>query len=135
MGNNPYGVFWFVASLAVVTIAAAWTQDNATTGRWVHYRDWSRKAPADGTYFVLVTADWCAPCQVLKRQIEAEVFPQAINVIVVDFDRDNEVARKMLCGNGTILRGIRYTVNDGKTSGTFLVPQSQTLKQFTGLEK
>lgn len=110
-------------------------------GRFVEYTDWKMLSATEGTRYVLVSADWCAPCQQLKAKIKNVIFPHGINVIVVDYDRHAADAVRMLGTNadgsprGTIPRLIQYrTTADGKTEGVYWNPAKKTLDQFFNLK-
>lgn len=117
------------------------TQDTELMlGRFVEYTDWKMLSATEGTRYVLVSADWCAPCQQLKAKIKDVVFPHGINVIVLDYDRNVADAVKMLGRDidgkpkGTIPRLIQYrTTADGNTEGVYWNSAKKTLDQFFNL--
>lgn len=50
-----------------------------------------------GTYYILVSAVWCAPCQVLKARLQKEIRSP---VYILDYDASPEAAKKFLKGRG-----------------------------------
>lgn len=75
----------------------------------------------EGTYYILVSADWCAPCQRLKEQIKKVIFPKGKNVVLVDYDKEETIRKKLLEGTDkTIPKLFRYKVDqNGKGVRTF----------------
>lgn len=71
------------------------------------------KAWKDGTYFVLITADWCAPCQNLKSRLTTEF--RHIEVVLVDFDTEVIKDKLMDGSDKKIPCFIRYDIKDGKS--------------------
>jgi thiol-disulfide isomerase/thioredoxin len=138
---------FFFAFIAVTAMCKqqmslhAGTQDTELMlGRFVEYTDWKMLSATEGTRYVLVSADWCAPCQQLKAKIKDVIFPHGINVIVVDYDRNAADAVRMLGSDadgkpkGTIPRLIQYrTTADGNTEGVYWNPAKKTLDQFFNL--
>lgn len=64
-----------------------------------------------GTYYVLVSAEWCSPCQRLKRDLKQ--YPKQI-IYYVDFDTNQKTARKIMGSRTSLPTFIRYEV--GETS-------------------
>lgn len=125
-------IFHFVFYFACLWAIPGACQDQTALGRWLPYADWSKAVHGSGTQFLLVSADWCGPCKILKQQIERELFPKSICVVLVDFDKDDDA--KLMVGDGTLPRFIRYTVSvDGGVSGVYWTGKT-SLKHFTGLE-
>lgn len=48
-----------------------------------------------GTYYILVSADWCAPCKVLKEQLKA--YPDTV-IYYVDYDKETSLATRLMAG-------------------------------------
>ena len=120
-------------------VNATWGQQTSVQGstpvegKFVEYTDWNLLSTTEGTRYVLVSADWCAPCQQLKAKIKDIVFPRGINVIIVDYDRSTAIADKMLGSNGTLPRLIQYRTDaNGKTEGVYWNPGKKTLDEFFG---
>ncbi len=65
-----------------------------------------------GTYFVLVSAEWCPPCQGLKRNLGQY---NHIPIYFVDFDKDTSLAKKIMQSHPTVPCLVRY---DMDASGT-----------------
>jgi thiol-disulfide isomerase/thioredoxin len=120
-------------------VNATWGQQASVQGstpvegNFVEYTDWSLLSTTEGTRYVLVSAEWCAPCQQLKAKIKDMVFPRGINVIIVDYDRSTAIADTMLGSNGTLPRLIQYRTDaNGKTEGVYWNPGKKTLDEFFG---
>jgi len=118
-------------------VNATWGQQTSVQdgtpveGRFVEYTDWELLSTREGTRYVLVSAEWCAPCQQLKAKLKDIVFPRGINVIIVDYDRSTAIADKMLGGNSTLPRLIQYRTDaNGKTEGVYWNPAKKTLDEF-----
>jgi len=121
-------------------VNATWGQQTSVQdstpveGKFVEYTDWKLLDTREGTRYVLVSAEWCAPCQQLKAKLKDIVFPRGINVIIVDYDRSTAIADKMLGGNGTLPRLIQYRTDaNGKTEGVYWNPDKKTLDEFFGI--
>lgn len=121
-------LFCFVGFLAAEQQAQQ--QPQSLFGRFVPYKQWSQVASEPGTRYVLVTATWCAPCQLLKKQLELIAFPDCINIITVDYDTHSEDARVMLGAGGTLPRLIRYSSDGEKVSGVYWDPAKVSLEDF-----
>jgi thiol-disulfide isomerase/thioredoxin len=100
------------------------SQDKA--GSFKTYNDFIKESYIDksfkeGTYYILVSADWCAPCQKLKEQIKKVIFPKGKNIILVDYDKEETIRKKLLEGTDkTIPKLFRYKVDsNGKGIRTF----------------
>ncbi len=48
--------------------------------------------PSEGTHLLHFTADWCGPCKRLKPVLDEVVEETGVSRIVVDMDKDPEVA-------------------------------------------
>lgn len=82
-----------------------------------------------GTYYLLITADWCAPCQRLKQQILA-VSPKT-TIFICDYDKDTEAAKTFLKGRG-IPYFLKVTVKTPKFIESIVPYTGGDLKKFLG---
>lgn len=71
-----------------------------------HY-DAQAKAWKPGTYFVLVSADWCVPCKGLKANL---ALYKHIPVYLVDLDREKTLAKKIMQTHRTVPCLVRYAI-------------------------
>lgn len=73
--------------------------------------DKETKSFKPGTYFVLVSAEWCLPCRQLKLQL-AE-YP-TIPVYVLDLDQDPKLSKSVMRDHRTVPCLVRYDIFDGR---------------------
>jgi thioredoxin-like negative regulator of GroEL len=94
---NALAAFFFVVSLSCSTELAQQT-DLPTSYKTAYRRAQDNHKPI----LVLVTAEWCAPCQMLKRTTLRDMMAKRgfkdFNFAMVDVDRDPEIAAKLTEG-------------------------------------
>jgi thiol:disulfide interchange protein len=83
-------------------LVAAITTGN---GEPTDYKNAYEKAmKGDKPLLVLVTADWCGPCQTMKQTTIPELLAQNkfkdFHYATVDWDRDGELAQQLIQGRG-----------------------------------
>lgn len=91
-----------------------------------HY-DAQEKAWKPGTYFVLVSADWCVPCKGLKANL---ALYQHIPFYVVDLDRENKLARIIMGSHQTVPCLVRYDIDAAGSSKRTVFRYGGNLDQF-----
>lgn len=62
------------------------------------YENWYKSEKTPGYVYFLVTADWCAPCQVLLEKLKEANMQN--KVIYVDFDKESRAAKLFTGGQG-----------------------------------
>ncbi len=92
----------------VILVLAALTNQSQPTDYKTAYK---RSMEGDKPLLVLVTAEWCPPCQRMKKStipalIDNDKF-RHFNFATVDLDKDRTDARKLI-GNGSIPQLIVY---------------------------
>ncbi len=96
----------------VILVLAAFTNSSEPTDYKTAYE---RAMKGDRPLLVLVTAEWCPPCQKMKRStIPALIHDNRFrnfNFATVDLDRDQKNARKLI-GNGTVPQLIVFEKHD-----------------------
>lgn len=104
--------------------SACFSQEKV--GSFKSYNDfikesYSKDGFKEGTYYILVSADWCMPCQRLKDQLKKVIFPKGKNVVLVDYDKEETLRKKLLEGTDkSIPKLFKYKVdNNGKGVRTF----------------
>ena len=100
------------------------------------YQDvYSKVADTEKPFIVIIGADWCPGCQVLKRKTVPQVANEGgfkgIGVAYVDYDRDAKLAKQLMKGT-TIPQVIRFQRNGNKWEMERLsgVPNRQALTSF-----
>jgi thiol-disulfide isomerase/thioredoxin len=95
-------------------------------GGFKNYNDfikesYSKNSFKEGTYYILVSADWCPPCQRLKEQLKKTIFPKGKSVVLVDYDKEEALRKKLLEGTDkSIPKLFKYKVDkNGKGVRTF----------------
>ncbi len=78
-------------------------QSNTKDGRW-----------NNGTYVILVAAEWCSPCKMLKDKLRADF--KDIQVGLVDLDKDEVTKSLMQYGDGKVPLLLRYDIVEGKVN-------------------
>lgn len=71
------------------------------------YKNWYESEKEAGYVYFLVTAEWCAPCQVLLKHLKEANMEHM--VVYVDFDKENRVS-KYLTKNAGIPFLVRYEI-------------------------
>ncbi len=98
----------------VMLVLAALTNQSEPTDYKTAFK---RSMEGEKPLLVLVTADWCPPCQRMKKStipalINNDKF-RNYNFATVDFDRDRNNARKLI-GNGSIPQLLVYEKQGGE---------------------
>ena len=117
----------FLATVVLATAITAVTQDQSIDKpvEPVSYTQAFNQAKKTGRpILVLVTAKWCGPCQLLKRNtlptlLESDSF-RGLHFAMVDVDEDRNLAQQLTQG-GNIPQFILYEKVDGQWSRTSLV--------------
>lgn len=81
-----------------------------------------------GTYYVLISANWCAPCQVLKARLRREI---RTPVYLLDYDGSPEAAKTFLKGRG-IPALFRIKVTSPDVIDEIVTYKNGDLKEFFG---
>jgi thiol-disulfide isomerase/thioredoxin len=82
-------------------------------GSFIPYAQWWKDGPEDGRHYVLVSAEWCEPCQRLKKELKVKALANNQSIVVLDVDALPELAKKINPG-GQIPCLVEYTREDGK---------------------
>lgn len=82
-------------------------------GSFVDYGKWWNSEIPDGRHYVLISAEWCEPCQRFKKQLRQKALANGIDVVVLDVDRHPDTAKKMN-PQGTIPVFLEYTKDGDK---------------------
>ena len=83
----------------------------------------------DGDYFILVSAEWCAPCQELKQRLkENNLFGKKI--AFVDLDEDGKLSAKLMAPRQTIPQLIRYRITENGKKIVKSFRDSESLEDF-----
>ena len=94
-------VFLLIGSIASCVVKAE--EPNGYFGK---YKDVSAHARTTGeTVFVIVSADWCGPCKVLKKHIkDLKTSGQlgATRFAVVDIDKERSIAKALMGSHGSV---------------------------------
>lgn len=109
-------IFLFLFLLLPASLSAQMISPFQGKGEFITYKQLSDSFKKDGEYvegdyFVVVTAEWCAPCQVLKRQLKDNDF-YGKKIALVDLDQDGELASKLMSPRKTIPQLIRYRITE-----------------------
>jgi len=108
-------------SLAIITFAA----QNVHAQQPVDYKTAYERAQAgDKPLLVLITAEWCPPCQVMKSTTIPELMRKSafkgFHYSTVDLDKESKVARQLIEGRG-VPQLIMYEKRDGKWMRRYLM--------------
>jgi thiol:disulfide interchange protein len=103
-----------ILAVAIVSLAA----QSAQAQNSVDYKTAYERAQAgDKPLLVLVTAEWCPPCQDMKnttipRLLQKSAFKD-FHYSTVDLDKDSKIARQLI-GDRGVPQLIMYEKQDGK---------------------
>lgn len=64
-------------------------------GAFVEYAKWWQAEKQDGRHYVLVSAQWCEPCQKLKKELRGAALANGRDIIVLDVDEHPDLAKKI----------------------------------------
>lgn len=119
-------------SAAVFALAA----QNCNAQEAVNYKTAYQRAQAgDKPLLVLVTAEWCPPCQDMKRTTIPALMQKSafknFHYATVDYDRDGKVARQLI-GDRGVPQLIMYEKREGKWVRRYLsgYKTAQTVEAF-----
>lgn len=79
---------------------------------FVDYDKWFEAEKAEGRHYVLVSAEWCPPCNQLKRRLAGDKY-DGKTIVILDVDKHPELSDKLLKGRG-IPTLIEYNLSGGK---------------------
>ncbi len=101
-------------SAAIVALAA----QTAVAQQSVDYKTAYQRAQAgDKPLLVLVTAEWCPPCQNMKQTTIPQLMQKSafkdFHYSTVDLDKDSKVARQLI-GNAGVPQLIMFEKQNGK---------------------
>jgi thiol-disulfide isomerase/thioredoxin len=82
-------------------------------GSFVEYAKWWNAEIPDGRHYVLVSAEWCEPCQKLKKELRRKALANGIDIVILDVDRHPDLAKRINPG-GQIPLFLEYTKADEK---------------------
>ena len=80
--------------------------------KFVEYDEWFSADKQEGRHYVLVSAEWCPPCNALKRRLRSEKY-DGKTIIILDVDKHPELSDKILKGRG-IPALIEYNLSGGE---------------------
>lgn len=109
-------MFILLLCLFPASLSAQMISPFQEKGEFITYKQLSDSFKKDGQYvegdyFVVVTAEWCAPCQALKRQLKDNNL-YGKKIALVDLDQDGELASKLMSPRKTIPQLIRYRITE-----------------------
>lgn len=124
--------FSVLMALAMVTLIGAQLKAQEP----VDYKTaFERAQKGDKPLLVLVTAEWCPPCQIMKKTtiptlLKKEAFKQ-FHFSTVDLDRESKLARKLI-GTRGVPQLIMYEKQEGKWVRRYLrgAQTTQTVEAF-----
>ena len=122
----------------ILVVAATLASPSEPTDYKTAYK---RAMEGDKPLLVLVTAEWCPPCQMMKRTTIPEMIGDKkfsdVHFATVDLDRDSRDAKNLI-GNGTVPQLILFEkLENNKWSTRRLLgyQSSETVGSFIGLPK
>ena len=80
--------------------------------KFVEYEQWLAADKAEGRHYVLVSAEWCQPCNTLKRKLAQDKY-EGRTIIILDIDKHRELSKKVLNGRG-VPTLIEYNLSGGE---------------------
>lgn len=125
-----YLLFMFMPVICQAQVISPFEQK----GEFITYKILSDSFKKDGQYingdyFVVVTAEWCQPCQELKRKLkESNFFGKKIGL--VDLDDDGELSAKLIAPRQTIPQLIRYRITENGKKIVKSFRDSESLEDF-----
>jgi thiol-disulfide isomerase/thioredoxin len=84
----------------------------AAGAEFVEYEDWFSGDKQEGRHYVLVSAEWCPPCNALKKRLKSDKY-SGQKIIILDIDKHPEVSAKILKGRG-VPTVIEYNLSGGE---------------------
>ncbi len=119
---------------AILLVAAS---TNATAEPLDYTTAYNQAMKGDKPLLVLVTAEWCPPCQVLKNTVLPEMLKQEAfadyHFAMVDYDKQNALARKLIKDRG-VPQLLLYEKQDDQWGLRFLsgAQSADVVKAFLG---
>lgn len=83
----------------------------------------------DGDYFVLVSAEWCSPCNALKQKLKDNSF-FGNKIALVDLDAESDLASRLMAPKKTIPQLIRYRITENGKKIVKSFRDSESLEEF-----
>lgn len=114
---------WILTAIAVLVSAQAWGQE--TKQSQLDYKTaYHRAKEGDKPLLVLVTAQWCGPCQVLKSKAFPELKTKGtfepFHFAVIDYDAEPALAQNLI-GDRGIPQFILFEKREEQWSRRYLV--------------
>ena len=127
-------LFFLLFAFFSVSLNAQIISPFKNEGGYISYKELSQTLKkdgkyVDGDYYILITADWCAPCQELKRKLkESKYFEKKI--ADVNFDSEGELSAKLMTPKRTIPQLIRYRITENGKKVVKSFRDSESLEEF-----
>lgn len=89
---------WFMAPTGAVA-----QEQPVQSNKYITYAEAYKEYMAvDKPMLLIVTATWCTACTELKNGLDGLNRPERLSVVLVDFDRENTIAKSLLRDAKTI---------------------------------
>ena len=115
--------------------------DSALAQKPVNYKTAYKRAQAgDKPLLVLVTAEWCPPCQMMKKSTIPELLKRdafkGCHWATVDYDSENKLAQQLI-GDRGVPQLLMYEKRNGKWVRRYLTgyKQAHTVEAFVAQAK
>jgi thioredoxin-like negative regulator of GroEL len=124
-----------VVQTAILLVGADASADKIKETKETYAEAHQAIVKSDKPMVVMVAADWCQPCQNMKKTILPQVRERGllkkVAFAVINFDRDRELARK-ITGGGPIPQLVMFRkTKDGWASKKLIGSQSvETVEHF-----
>lgn len=79
---------------------------------FIEYEKWFQEEKQEGRHYVLVSAEWCPPCNALKKRLRSDKYDGKA-IIILDVDKHPDLSDKILKGR-TIPTLIEYNLSGGE---------------------
>ncbi len=119
---------WILAAMMALTLAPAWGQevkDESLDYKTAFYR----AKEGDKPLLVLVTAQWCGPCQILKAKALPELKLKGafsrFHFATIDYDQEPALAQNLI-GERGIPQFILFEKHEDKWSRRYLIGAQTT---------
>ena len=117
------------------------TTNNLNAQQSVDYKTaYQRAVQGDKPLLVLITAEWCPPCQVMKKTTIPELMQKkafkGFHYATVDLDKEQTLARQLI-GNRGVPQIIMYQKHEGKWIRRYLkgIQTTDTVEAFVAQAK
>jgi thiol:disulfide interchange protein len=124
--------------LLIALAAVLFSAQPANAQQPVDYKTaYERAQEGDKPLLVLITAEWCPPCQVMKTTTIPELMQKAafkdFHYATVDLDKEKKLGRKLI-GDRGVPQLIMYEKRDGQWVRRYLrgIQTPQTVEAFVG---